>query len=775
MIVNTKKMKTAKKYLKYGNALVRNIWKIGVLIGITIVIMFFSVWNAVDLKDVLNSSTRSYVTDITRQMTDTISDTIKYKKADMVNVADSIGQVGLLMDDLGETADFMGRKAKILEFDELILFNSKGDYVISSNTDGELDFDIDELFKIPGIQMSFQGITGTSFLGDHDLFYSTPVWENGKISKILVGVRSKENMQSIITAKSFNGKCFSCIVDGDSQMVLVPTDLKPFSQLEDIFEEGSDEIKADILEMKKNISCGKAGIFKFISINGEVNFLSYNPLNVNDWVLLTIVPANLISAGSDRYILRLFLLIGGVFAVFLVFWLVLYRIDRKNRKQLMKTAFEDPITGGMNNNAFRKKYRETVMEQSLSGYTVVLLDIKSFRLINEKFGLEVGNQMLHYIYEVIKRHLKKEKNEFATRTTDNFFLCIREQDPNVIQNRLNEIIDDIHTFRGTDCPQYRMIFKQGACLIEDQSIDMLALQDRAHMAIQKHGAAAEQNCVFYDESIVEKIRKEQELDGLFEESLKNHDFEVYLQPKVRAESGKLAGAEALIRWKHPRKGMIFPDEFIPLFEGNGKICRLDLYVFEEVCKMLNRRKAKGKPLYPVSVNLSRYHYYHEDFLEDFQAIYQQYDLPANIIEFELTESIFMEGDQITTIKESIDQMHQMGFLCSLDDFGAGFSSLGLLKEFDVDTLKLDRVFFLDMSSKKARDIVESLINLAKTLHVKTVAEGIEIPEQLEYLNSIHCDEIQGYIFSKPLPIPEFEEWEVQNEQRHSNVKRLYIN
>lgn len=212
-----------------------------------------------------------------------------------------------------------------------------------------------------------------------------------------------------------------------------------------------------------------------------------------------------------------------------------------------------------------------------------------------------------------------------------------------------------------------------------------------------------------------------------------------------------------MRWQHPERGVICPSDFIPLFERNGKICRLDVYVFREVCALMAKWERMGKRLIPVSVNLSRQHFREPGFLEEFSGIAKQYRVRTEMLEFELTESIFLDEEQIDVVKDSIHRMHALGFTCSLDDFGSGFSSLGLLKEFDVDALKLDRLFFLDMHSEKARDVIACLMELATKLNVKTVAEGIEEPEQVEYLRQVNCDMIQGYVYARPMPADAFEE------------------
>ena len=213
-----------------------------------------------------------------------------------------------------------------------------------------------------------------------------------------------------------------------------------------------------------------------------------------------------------------------------------------------------------------------------------------------------------------------------------------------------------------------------------------------------------------------------------------------------------------MRWVHPQKGLIFPMDFIPLSEANGKICKLDFYVFEEACKTLRRWMDAGEALLPISVNLSRQHFRQEGCIEHLAGIARRYGIPDGALELELTESIFFDDQGIERVKGCIREMHRLGFACSLDDFGSGYSSLGLLMDFDVDAIKLDRRFFKDMGNAKMRDLIASLLELARKIGVQTVAEGIETPEQLALLRELGCDLIQGYIYAKPLPVPDFEAW-----------------
>ena len=240
------------------------------------------------------------------------------------------------------------------------------------------------------------------------------------------------------------------------------------------------------------------------------------------------------------------------------------------------------------------------------------------------------------------------------------------------------------------------------------------------------------------------------------ESLQRQEFEVYLQPKYSLRDKQIYGAEALIRWHHPVLGFLSPMEFIPLFEKNGFIVNLDLFVFEQVCRLLKQWKAAHKRLFPISVNMSRVHLMKPDFLDDYIAIINRYQIPASLLEIELTETMVFENPK--AFHSIIHKIHEAGFTCSMDDFGSGYSSLNMLKDLELDTVKLDGAFFSSrgMDNPKENIIVKSMLDLTKKLDMATVAEGIETDKQMDFLRLTSCDLVQGYVISKPVPVREFE-------------------
>ena len=732
-------------------------WNIGFLSLVLISVFALSIWNAAMLQIELDKSTQEYLTDVTSQLSRDIRDSINNKITNLAMAADSLSQFTESR-DTDDISGFLTRKSQTLEFDPMILFDRKGGFVSSHTDDGKTRSHPRDFLKLPSVQSSFRGSIQASYMGGESIFYSVPAYINGKVEGVLVGVRSKENMQSLISSKSFSGQMLSCIVDSRGQVVIAPTDLKPFLQLDDIFKnKENEEVIAGIQQMQMDMAENRDGVLKFTAVTKEKLVLSYNPLNINDWFLLTIIPADIISHGLNQYILQTFVIIAATILIFSLFLFAVFRFYNAHKRQLEQVAYIDPLTGGLNNAAFQARYRELSKDMEPCSYSIVLLNVRDFKMVNEQYGTRIGNQTLSYIYRVLKLHLREGQDEFAARgESDHFFLCLKEYRPAALRCRLNDMLHDINAFHDTDLPVLSLSFKQGACLVNDPGQEITQLQDHARIALQSCGTDIRHECAFYDESLIQRLKMEQELNALFEDSIENRHFQVYLQPKIGLKSSRLEGAEALVRWNHPEKGIIFPSDFIPLFESNGKICRLDLYVFTEVCAAIDRWRQEGLPLVPVSVNLSRQHFRDPRFLDTFAGIASGFKIPDKILEFELTESIFFDTQQIKAVKEAIQEMHRMGFLCSLDDFGSGFSSLGLLKEFDVDSLKLDRSFFLNMTGQKAKDVIACLIDLSRHLKVKTVAEGIESMEQVEFLRTMDCDMVQGYVFSAPIPVNKFE-------------------
>lgn len=720
--------------------------------GLFMIIMVL-VGNISKMNKTLQKSTEQYVVDAMEQLTADVVFRFDINKMYMEQLANSIERMPSHL----ITDKFLSGRAEAVEFDGLLITDRLGNKLIGTFSCDGLEAwlkESDKNFKESQI----------SYIGGDEILFSTPVRKQGEEERLLVGVYKNQKIQNLLRLAGFGGKGVSCIADKSSELIVPPTDSKPFKAIKRIIKESEEQhgtvspmIEEDYTEvnrMTQDIINDNSGLIYVNSVRETPLMVSYRVLGVNDWVLFTMIPQNLLIAESETYMQWISIIIVGI-SILMIF-LLMYVISnyRKSQNYLEKIAFTDSLTGGTNNASFQIQCKELMEKEPQGGYTIVFLNIRGFKHVNENFGVEEGNKTLQYIYKVLSSHIREK--EFVTRSeSDRFFLFLRENEEESVRRRLDEILEGIRSFEGGERTHYSLNINQGAYIIDDTKLDVRIMQDRARVAANYQTESKE--CVFYDSNLTEKVNKEIKLNNLFEESIQNGDFKLYLQPKVSLKKNGIYGAEALVRWIHPEYGTIYPSDFIPLFEKNGKICQLDIYMFEKVCELLQQWMQEGRKLIPISVNLSRRNIGMWNFLQNYVAIKEQYQIPDNLIEFELTESLFFDTQQIQLVKQLMKEMHKNGFLCSLDDFGFGYSSLALLKEVDIDTIKLDRQFFLGDSDKMWK-VVSKLISLAKELGIQVVAEGIELPEQLVCLKERDCDMVQGYIYSKPLSVSDFLKW-----------------
>lgn len=432
-------------------------------------------------------------------------------------------------------------------------------------------------------------------------------------------------------------------------------------------------------------------------------------------------------------------------------------LQRSNAK-LLELAFVDPLTRGPNRTKFDMDAGGAILESVPGDYVLVSMDIRKFKLINDLFGIEMGDRTLQHVYEVLRHSLKE--CEYVCRTAaDHFCLLLHNNEKRKIINRLSVMAHDINRFNEGQERKYFLSMAFGIYPVLDPDLPLTQLLDRANVALKNVKDTNDSRLFafqFYSDLDRLKLMREKDMENRMQDALNAGEFVVYLQPKLSLKDDTISGAEALVRWQDPERGLIPPDEFIPFFEKNRFIVEMDLYVFDQVCCLLRRWLDAGIPPVPISVNMSRAHLSKTDFLDAYEAIRKAYDVPPELLEIELTETlVFTNPDMLFQV---IDQIHRRGYHCSMDDFGSGYSSLNLLKDLRMDTLKLDRAFFTSQSADnpRERDVVTSVIDLAEKLSMTTVAEGVETPAQTAFLKEAHCDMVQGYVFSRPVPIPDFE-------------------
>ncbi len=440
------------------------------------------------------------------------------------------------------------------------------------------------------------------------------------------------------------------------------------------------------------------------------------------------------------------LLIAGVILFVLIMLVIKYQF-------LYKQYGRDDVTGGKNKKEFERIARDLLRGDG--NYVVVYANIDRFKLINESYGSDVGDMILREIHKTIDEELRWD--EVSGRImADNFGILMRFHSLPKLDQRLYRISKQLSELSDEQGNSYGIILYFGVYVIEEKKNDISSMLEHANLARKKISPSHLVPMGVYDVKESQRLGRDKALEMKMHKALEQGHFVPFLQPKYELEGESIAGAEALVRWIDPEEGMIYPNEFIPLFEANGFIVELDLYMFEMVCKLVERWYKEGRRIIPVSVNLSRSHFEIPNFFDYYEYVLKKYEIPPKSIEIELTESLFY--NDMESLSVLVSKIHKVGLSCSIDDFGSGYSSLNMLKDVKVDALKLDRVFFESGDNdERGKDIIQSVIQLAQALDLHTISEGVEERKQVEFLKEMHCDLIQGYVFAKPMPIPEFEQ------------------
>lgn len=454
-----------------------------------------------------------------------------------------------------------------------------------------------------------------------------------------------------------------------------------------------------------------------------------------------------ITLGDFVYQNRQSLLIvgAGVLVLIIVVTIMQHRMTslklrKKEYEVLQKKVQSDELTGVCNRQYFYEKAREMIL-CSTEEMCIVLMDISNFKVVNDLYGIRIGDRLLRQVARELQKLVEGRDVLLARFTGDHFYMCMKQTD--FIQLDFPQKFD-------TFLEDMEIKVSYGVFPVGDQKdVPVNSMCDRASLAVHDKEQLQTEYIRYYSEEERKRILQEQEIENEMEKALKNGQFCVFVQPKYDVETEEIVGGEALVRWKHPQKGMISPAVFIPVFEKNGFIVRLDYFVWDETCRLLAEVKKQGLPVLPVSINISRVHFYGSDLKKRLVNLIEKYDLRPEDLELEITESICAEDTD--SIYKRIKRLQAQGFKVAMDDFGSGYSSLNMLKEMPLDIVKMD-LKFLDAKEnvEKSRLILETLIRLSQKIDLKVVVEGVETKEQQEFLKEIGGCQAQGYYFSKPV-------------------------
>lgn len=592
------------------------------------------------------------------------------------------------------------------------------------------------------ISMTFKD---SNAAGGYVNYFATRVLDNdGETEGVLCAVHSTNVLRAIIDMPLLKNSGYSDILNESGDFVIIS---KP-SMAETALSSNQEAIAERIREEE-------SGSFTVKDEKGRKYMVNVLPLIEGQWYQVSTVPVAVLRSSYIETARGIMAIILAACVLFI--WLISSqrRMAAENQKTLIKLAYSDSLTGMRNFDGFKKDAEKFLSEQELSACLIWYADFKNFKFINDVLGYEEGDRLLSMVAEYLK--MVESPDCMSCRiAADNFTGIVRCREDEGLVRGHKEILDYLKQSGMEDFPFLEIPLGVYRLKESDRGQTVDVLVNYANMA---HKTAKEKNgseFVYYDDDIRKKTLEDSTLEAEAESAIRNREFRLYMQPKVDIQNGnRICGAEVLVRWQNPRLGLIPPGRFIPLFEKSDLIIKLDRYMFEQACIWLKSYLNGGGRPVNIAVNVSKVGIFQPGFVEYYAAVKRKYGIPDHMLELEFTENILAVDTELFC--DLVIKLRKEGFLCSLDDFGSGYSSLNLLKDLPVDALKLDIMFFRKSRDvRRERIVVSNFINMAKQLNITTIAEGVEEEDTVEFLQNADCDVIQGYIFAKPMPKEEFE-------------------
>lgn len=499
--------------------------------------------------------------------------------------------------------------------------------------------------------------------------------------------------------------------------------------------------------LKTSINEHKTG---YIDLHNKYNeYIYYQPLSENNWYLITVINADNLQKNINNFVyLSKIMIIFFSFIFGLALLWNLYDLI-KHQQKIEQIAWEDELTGGKNKLYLKEIWQHYLKKYNLQSLYFINININKFRHINEINGTNIGDLFLIAFYKTLLNNSKH--NEIIVHThSDEFLLIWNCSNQTELSHRFSEIAKKI-TALSVQGIFLKSSFSSGVVSLNS---NITFEQAYSHSLLARKKCRENPNLKFlmFDNTLINEVLHAKKLEEDIKNAIKNEEFQAFFQPQVQSKTKKIIACEALARWVKPDGSVISPFHFIPYAEKNGLIQQIDECIFKDICKKLKILYDNNLAL-PISINLSRVYIEDTSYIKSLISFFEQYNLPKDLIEFEITETGLITN--VESLMHTLKYINDSKFKISLDDFGTGYSSIKTLQDYDFDYLKIDKSFVDNIGSEKSNTIINYSLYIAKALHLKSIAEGVETNEQFEYLKDNGCDIIQGYYFYRPLPFKEF--------------------
>ncbi|MCW0823323.1 EAL domain-containing protein [Clostridioides difficile] len=584
---------------------------------------------------------------------------------------------------------------------------------------------------------------------------SVPLLNNDKVVGVLYCTYNINTLMKLINISFYENNSISYVVKNDGTIILHPQGDSLSKNIYKLLEQDNDI--HEVNRLKKELQENKTGA-TVLNMLEERRYLGYATMDngnsennyIKDWNLIFSIPETVVFSNSKQIINRAVYAVLSIVLIFVAIIFYIIYIKKSNEKEILSLAYEDKVTYIGNQNKFYRECSKYLLDKPSLNYIIVYFDINNFKMINDTFGYEFGDNLLITIAKALKEELTE--GEVYARLSSDYFAIFCDY-----KNGRNKIIRKLDNIRSNIESNLSIVFEISLCVgiyfVEEGEVDIQKAVNKANMA-RSVAKGKNINYAIYNEDVRNKLSEESMILDDIKIALVKNQFEVYYQPKFSLVTGEMIGSEALIRWNHPEHGFISPAVFIPIAEKSKLILKIGRFVFERVCNDLSEWKKQGKKIVPVSVNLSRVELYQPDIVKFINKTIQMYNLSSDFIEIEITETVAI--NELNILKNVLNELRKHGFSISMDDFGTGYSSISCLRDMPIDILKLDKSFLGGIEhDERSSNIAKSIVSLAKSLDLVVIIEGVESKEQAELMKQFGCDLVQGFYFARPMPAKNF--------------------
>ncbi|HBF7898488.1 EAL domain-containing protein [Clostridioides difficile] len=584
---------------------------------------------------------------------------------------------------------------------------------------------------------------------------SVPLLNNDKVVGVLYCTYNINTLMKLINVSFYENNSISYVVRNDGTIILHPQEDRLSKNIYKLLKQDNDI--QEVNRLKKELQENKTGA-TVLNMLEEGRYLGYATMDngnsennyIKDWNLIFSIPETVVFSNSEQIINRAVYAVLFIVLIFIAIIFYIIYIKKSNEKEILSLAYEDKVTYIGNQNKFYRECSKYLLDKPSLNYIIVYFDINNFKMINDTFGYEFGDNLLITIAKALKEELTE--GEVYARLSSDYFAIFCDY-----KNGRNKIIRKLDSIRNNIESNLSIVFEISLCVgiyfVEEGEVDIQKAVNKANMA-RSVAKGKNINYAIYNEDVRNKLSEESMILDDIKIALVKNQFEVYYQPKFSLVNGEMIGSEALIRWNHPEHGFISPAVFIPIAEKSKLILKIGRFVFERVCTDLSEWKKQGKKIVPVSVNLSRVELYQPDIVKFINKTIQMYNLSSDLIEIEITETVAI--NELNILKNVLNELRKYGFFISMDDFGTGYSSISCLRDMPIDILKLDKSFLDGIEhDERSRNIAKSIVSLAKSLDLVVIIEGVESKEQAELMKQFGCDLVQGFYFARPMPAKNF--------------------